>query len=263
MKRSFPFRIGTTSYIIPANILPNVNYLANQVDDIELVLFEVDDGPNNLPLESDIKELNILSAHFNLSYTVHLPLDLRFASNSNEQHTSLIKAKRVIDRTSGLHPWAYVLHLDGKEEISKKGADWKERWDEQAIKALEIVTAWVGDKKLLAAENLDNYPINFIDEAVARSGISRCIDIGHLWKDHHDPVQYLEQHLDHARVIHIHGIDHRDHQSLIHMPESELRRVMDYLVKKNYQGVMTIEVFSDEDFRSSLQVIHNILDTIK
>jgi hypothetical protein len=37
------FRIGTTSYIIPAGIVPNVAYLAPQVDDVELVMFETDE----------------------------------------------------------------------------------------------------------------------------------------------------------------------------------------------------------------------------
>ena len=48
MKKT-PFRIGTTSYIIPADILPNVVYLAGKVDDVELVLFEVEEGGGNLP----------------------------------------------------------------------------------------------------------------------------------------------------------------------------------------------------------------------
>ena len=43
------FRFGTTSYIIPADILSNVRYLAGKVRDVELVLFEIDGGPSNLP----------------------------------------------------------------------------------------------------------------------------------------------------------------------------------------------------------------------
>jgi hypothetical protein len=30
----YPFRLGTTSYIIPADILPNAQYLADKVQDI-------------------------------------------------------------------------------------------------------------------------------------------------------------------------------------------------------------------------------------
>ena len=38
-----PFRIGTTSYIIPDDILPNVRFLAGRVKDVELVLFDIDE----------------------------------------------------------------------------------------------------------------------------------------------------------------------------------------------------------------------------
>ncbi len=41
MKRQF--RLGSTSYVYPDDILPNVRKLMSSVDDIELVLFEVDD----------------------------------------------------------------------------------------------------------------------------------------------------------------------------------------------------------------------------
>ena len=109
------FRLGTTSYIIPADILPNVQFLAGKVQDVELVLFEVDDGTNNLPDPQTIQTLFELSQQQDLSYTVHLPLDLRLGSDGDEQHVSLIKAKRVIDCTRSLKPWAYVLHLDGRE----------------------------------------------------------------------------------------------------------------------------------------------------
>src|SRR5512139_1339394 len=55
--QTYPFRLGTTSYVIPADILPNARYLAGKVRDIELILFEVDDGPNNLPSPEVIEEL--------------------------------------------------------------------------------------------------------------------------------------------------------------------------------------------------------------
>ncbi|NTW10257.1 MAG: sugar phosphate isomerase/epimerase, partial [Chlorobiaceae bacterium] len=55
-KQRFPFRFGTTSYIIPADIIPNVKFLKEKVDDIELVLFESDEY-SNLPSEENIAEL--------------------------------------------------------------------------------------------------------------------------------------------------------------------------------------------------------------
>src|ERR1035437_9990428 len=110
----YPFRFGTTSYIIPADILPNIHYLVGKVQDVELVLFEVEDGSSNLPNCEQIAELHNIAADNDLTYTVHLPLDLRLADDGSPRHASLEKARRVIDCTRDLDPWAFVLHLDGK-----------------------------------------------------------------------------------------------------------------------------------------------------
>ena len=256
------FRIGTTSYIIPDDILPNVRFLAGQVQDVELVLFEVDDGPNNLPTPETIGALRDLAAGHDLSYTVHLPLDLRLAGPDGEQHLSLVKAHKVIERTRMLDPWAYVLHLDGHEFMQKPASAGLETWQAQAARALELVGNWAGGLERLAVENLDNYPPEFWSPVLERVPASRCIDIGHLWKDGIDPIPFLEQHIDRARVLHIHGTGTRDHQSLARMSSAQLDAVLALLIRKAYRGVMTMEVFGEEDFRSSMQSVEESLERI-
>ena len=59
---NYSFRLGTTSYIIPADLIPNIEYLAGRVEDVELILFEVDDGPNNMPDESALRQMADLAA---------------------------------------------------------------------------------------------------------------------------------------------------------------------------------------------------------
>ena len=63
-----PFRLGTTSYIWPDDILPNVRQLAPLVDDIELVLFESDEYGSNLPDKDVIAELKQLALAYGLTY---------------------------------------------------------------------------------------------------------------------------------------------------------------------------------------------------
>ena len=253
------FRLGTTSYIIPDEILPNVRFLAGKVQDVELVLFEVDDGSNNLPDARTILTLLDLSHKKDLSYTVHLPLDLRLGSDDNEQHVSLIKARRVIDCTRQLEPWAYVLHLDGREVRDSYDPATLKRWQDQACRALEKAGEWAGNPALLAVENLESYPLDFWEPIFDRAPVSRCVDIGHLWLGKHDPLPYLERALPRTRVIHIHGIAERDHQSLSHVAPTELERVLNYLIAHRYTGVMTMEVFGEADFNSSLEAIRSVL----
>lgn len=256
--KTIPFRLGTTSYIIPADILPNAHYLAEKVRDIELILFEVDDGPNNLPSGEVIDELKRIADQFDLTYTVHLPLDLKLGEDGSEQDQSLVKARRVIDCTRGLDPWAYILHLDGKSVRTSTDAERIKRWQDQSVRALEIVSAWAGVAEKLAVENLETYPLDFIQPVLERIPVSRCVDIGHLWLDGHDPIPYLQAALPRTRVIHMHGIAERDHRSLSFMPREKVQAVWDDLLQSDYQGVLTLEMFSEQDFTASLKVIEEL-----
>jgi sugar phosphate isomerase/epimerase len=259
-----PFRLGTTSYIIPDDILPNVRYLADKAQDVELVLFEVDDGANNLPSPEVVAELGALADAHALTYTVHLPLDLRLGEGGDEGHASVVKAKKVIERTRALDPWAYVLHLDGRELLAAQaaGESLTQRaaaWQDQAVRALELVSGWAGGPERLAVENLERYPLDFWTPVLERVPTSRCVDIGHLWLDHHDPLPFLQAALPRTRVVHLHGIGTRDHQSLALIPPEQLNPVMDYL-NEAYTGVLTLEVFSEADFTASVATMRASLN---
>jgi sugar phosphate isomerase/epimerase len=255
---NYPFRLGTTSYIIPDDILPNARYLADKVRDIELILFEVDDGPNNLPSPEVIDELSQIANQHDMTFTVHLPLDLKLGDDGSTQDQSLVKAKRVIDCTRGLNPWAYVLHLDGKSVRTSTDAETIKQWQDNSVHALEIVSGWAGGVEKLAVENLETYPLDFIQPVLDQIPVSRCVDIGHLWLDGHDPIPYLQAALPRVRVIHIHGLAERDHRSLTFMPQQKVRAVWDELIRAQYAGVLTLEIFSEEDFISSLEVIEKL-----
>jgi sugar phosphate isomerase/epimerase len=251
----YPFRLGTTSYILPDDILPNARYLAGRVRDIELVLFEVDDGPNNLPSAAVVHELAALGAAMDLSYTVHLPLDLRLSAEGDTTHPSMIKAQRVMDCTRGLNPWAYVLHLDGRDVKDGAGPAAIAQWQDATVRALEIAAGWAGGAEKLAVENLEHYPIDFILPLIERVPVARCVDIGHLWLDGYDPLPYLAAALPRTRVIHLHGLAERDHKSLGHMPPEKLNPVVSALARGGYSGVLTLEVFGQADFESSVAAL--------
>jgi adenosyl cobinamide kinase/adenosyl cobinamide phosphate guanylyltransferase/sugar phosphate isomerase/epimerase len=259
-----PFRLGTSSYIIPDDILPNVRYLAGKVRDVELVLFEVDEednngqAVNNLPSPDVIAELKRLAKLYDLTYTVHLPLDLKLADDGSAQDKSLVKARRVIEATRELAPWAYVLHLDGKDVRQATDPDALRRWQDQAVRALEIAAEWAGGFEKLAVENLEGYPPDFNLPVLERVPVSRCVDIGHLWLDGVPVLPYLEKAMPRTRVIHIHGIGERDHNSLSLIPAEELDAVLKKL-SKDYHGVVTMEIFSEEDFISSMEAVQQTL----
>jgi sugar phosphate isomerase/epimerase len=260
---NLPFRIGTTSYIIPADILPNARYLADKVQDIQLVLFEMEDSLNNLPNAYQVAELNELAAQYGLSYTVHLPLDLRLGAKGSDLHVSLIKARKVIEATKNLNPSAYIAHLDGREERFLTDPIVLTQWQRQAADSLKQAAEWTGDIKLLAVENLEGYPVGFNDPVIDMAGSSRCIDVGHLWLDDREPVDFFPGRIEQTTVIHLHGIHERDHKSLAHMSQNRIDDFFRVLLGSKYTGVLTLEVFSEDDFNTSMQAVADSLHRIQ
>jgi len=256
------YRLGTTSFIIEAGLLENAHYLAGKVQDMELVLFDREDGQCNLPSAQVVSALKQAAQDKDLSYTVHLPEDLKWQNEMGKPHPSLAKARKAIQATQDLQPLAYVVHLDGR------GVDWRSRqerktWEDQALKALERAAEWAGSWQKIALENLEGFPLHYLDGVFTRVPVSVCLDVGHLWVDGWDAAAVLSNGVDwpRIRVVHLHGIapQGRDHQSLAFQPHAKLAAVFDLLARNQFSGVLTLEVFGEEDFLSSMQVVQNVL----
>ena len=137
-------------------------------------------------------------------------------------------------------------------------------------------------------ENLETYAPSFWDRWLAGTPYSRCLDVGHIWKDGGDPAPVLAAWLPRVRVIHLHGLEPRgseadaakpqgqqrapeklaernlsrlfgprprDHKSLRLMPPEFVDDVMHPLWKTGFSGVLNLEVFSVEDFTASHAVL--------
>ena len=250
------FRIGSTSYIYPADILPNVRRLAGIVDDVELVLFEVADA-SNLPDAKVVSELRKIALLYGMTYTVHLPTNLELGAEGDRWIQSVEKARQVIRCTRPLEPWAYIIHLnpDGTRDRSS--------WEKMSVEALRLLAEEAGAPELLAVENLENCPPEELNPILERTSASLCLDVGHLWLAGRDPVPILQAYLKRARALHFHGVNERDHASLLRAPAHSLRAVLAELVRQKFQGVITIEVFSAEDFFPSLRLVSSLLEEIE
>ena len=261
MKPRLPFRLGSTSYVYPDDILPNVRRLAPLVDDVELVLFEVD-GQNNLPSSTVIAELNAIAAANRMSYTVHLPLDLRLtASDDVWRHPSMDKARRVIQSTRPLDPWAYVIHLDGVEIASSASPSALAHWRDRATRSLEKLGQEAGSPRLLAIENLENYAPSAFLPLLDRLPVSLCVDVGHFLKNDKDALAYLQASIERVRVVHVHGSrDGVDHRGLDLLPDGMLGRLLDVFLAAHYQGVLTLEVFTERHFFPGRELILRLLE---
>ena len=248
IKRRFGFRLGVPSYVYPADLIANVRNLAQAVDDIEVVLFESGDV-SNLPDAGTIAELAELAGKWNLTYTIHLPIDRKLGAASKiERNAFADQAIRIFELTAPLNPQAWILHPDGiaKNEPPERRA----QWVEDAGQTLERIAAAAPERGRLCLENL-GFPFEWCEPWLDRFSLGVCIDFGHLWLSGADDTTHLARFLPRCRVIHFHGIcKGRDHLSLDVLPENVFDRTMDAL--RSFSGVVTAEVFDFDMARTSL-----------
>lgn len=259
-----PFRVGATSYIVDGDLVANAAFLAPHVQDMQLVLFDLPGGPSNLPDAVTVGRLGEIGARGDLSYTVHLIDDLVGGEtpHSTTPPPALHAAEDVIARTRALAPWAWVGHLDGRD-VRAQGysAAALDAWQQQIASVVEHVGNHAGSAARLALENLEGYPPEFVAPVAVMTGASRCVDVGHLWLDGHDPVAPLLTAWLHLRVIHLHGVSgdlaesHRDHRSLALASPVQLDSVVHRLLEHGFTGVLTLEIFGEADFWSSLAAL--------
>jgi len=259
------FRLGTTSYIYPDHILPNVEKLRERVQDVELLLFETSDE-SNLPSLEEIKRLNELARGHDLTYTVHLPLSIKLADPvATRREWSLQKAMEIVDLTLPLNPWGYPVHLP--HPAYEKDDIWNpderrdippftdQEWQEWGKTSLQSMIARGVPPHLLCVENI-GYPFDLVEPVLEELPVSVCIDIGHLIQHDHDLEQHLKKYLPRTRIIHLHGIrDGRDHQALISPLTPYIQQILSSLEKANFMGVVTLEIFSLEDLEVSLKTL--------
>ena len=261
----FPFKLATTSYIYPDEIVPNVARLALSFDEIELVLFESKDE-NSIPDRVQIEQLIRLTRLHRVGFNIHLPLDI-FLGDECEQVRArgVAIAKKVIERTLPLQPSLYTLHLDLKNP--PMGTDFKsvpilqsvpisdpiESWRLRLMRSLEEILADGIEPKKVSIETL-GYPFEWIEDIVRRFGFSICLDIGHILTHGYDLERYLKSYLPETSIIHLHGVrNEKDHLGIEKLAGPVLEKILSCL--RQYRGIVSIEVFSIDELRSSLDIL--------
>ena len=257
MKGRFPFRLGTTSYIIPADILPNVEFLASRVDDVELVLFESDEF-SNLPDEDTIRQLTDGQRKAALSYTVHFPLDADLGSaDEAERSRSVDKCLRVAALTRPLNPLACIVHFNGDVRGPRPSAD-VGRWQDALDRSVAGLLASGIEPRDLCAETLD-YAFDLVEPIVLKHNLAVCADVGHMLLNGHSVDAFLDRHADRCRVIHLHGIrEGKDHADISSLGSGIIGRAVEAMgIASDRERALTLEVFNRDDFETSLAILED------
>lgn len=245
---SYPWQLGTTSFVLPAGMEENVRALAGQVDAVQLLFFESKVN-SLLDHRVDVDFLATLAAEHELSYTVHLPLDIQFGSPDQKiRQQGIDEVCRLLDELGPLNPKAFDLHLDLDNDLDLRF------WQDNVHDSLVQLAARCGEwQDKIGIENI-GYDFALVEEEVRAAGFGVCVDFGHR-------LRYNQQtdfwSLPHWRHIHLHGAtvgyDHRPFQS---EDVDFLQAIGRRLVERDYQGVVTLELYELTAVKASLAVLH-------
>ncbi len=249
LKGHYPWRLGATSFVVPAGILENVELLASLVDDVQLLYFE---STVNRRLEHavDITALKDIAGEFQLSYTVHLPSDIRLGdADAAIRRAGIAEVVMLMEELSGLSPLSYDLHLHRDPDCVP------ERWLGNIEAGLAELAETVAEARhLVAVENID-YPVSAVLPLVSKYGFSFCLDIGHAIRYQHD-LAATRAGISQARHIHYHGVRNgRDHGAITGQEEISPAVLGAALSEARFNGVVTLEMYEVKKLQQSMALL--------
>lgn len=259
VKQERRFRLGTTSFIVPDHIIPNVKILGPYFDEIELLVFE--SRPKEvLPSSQDIDILTELSKQFDLTYNVHLPVDISLSKGSSaEREKAADLLLTILERFEPLKASTHTLHLDMPEENNVGKTDEKpaKQWVDQLEGHLDLFLSRLKNIHSISIETLD-YDFSLIETQIRSRNLPICIDIGHGIKYNYDWYKIYRTAPEMVPLVHLHGVENmgeylKDHQGLDTMGVSELSNVISFL--QMFTGTVSLEVYNYYNLKSSLECL--------
>ncbi len=256
---AFPFYLGTTSYVLPDFLLPNIEFLSEnrlfrfagqelRLGNIEILFFE-SHRVAPLPKADIIQKLAEYSRKYDITYTIHLPFDLSLGKQGLEQD-NLDKLMTIWELTKELDVFSYILHCNMEKDIPLS------RWLSSVEKTIGSFIDKSGlSSKLISIENLD-YPFSSVFPVVKNLSTSICMDTGHLLMLSESPITFLGNYSSYIRVLHVHAVKNgKDHNAFKYFPDSFLSELL--AESRSLWGVgnmpvMTVELFSWDKVNTSV-----------
>ena len=138
----------------------------------------------------------------------------------------------------------------------------REAFLDAGLRGLEELQKSGADLGGLVLENLEHYPVEWLEDVLEASGLGLCLDLGHLLLQGRDLWAVYERNQHRIRIMHLHGVDQnqgqsKDHLGLHYLSPDHLPVVQRILT--SFQGVLCLEVFNVQDLEASLTVLEELL----
>ncbi len=232
-------KIGTTSFVFPDTIFENCKKLQHLVDEVSIVMFETKSC-----LNYTVKDLPYELKNFDLTYNIHLPLDLEW-----EKGVSYVveDIATLIDKTLFLAPTSYVLHPPAPKNIFVDFVENAQKRDLPLNKFL--------------IENVKENDLTDIWDIVQNTPINVCLDIGHLIEYNQFNMLNLDKIFQKINMLHLYTPKKGIHKSLALLDKKGLeilKRILIKIYPKSSQITYLLEVFNFKDLLTSLDFFKSL-----
>ncbi|MEA2699217.1 MAG: adenosylcobalamin phosphodiesterase, partial [Myxococcales bacterium] len=118
-------------------------------------------------------------------------------------------------------------------------------------------------RRALCVETID-YDFALLAPVIDALELSVALDVGHQLRDGRDELALVDRWLPRTGAIQWHGVEPggRDHRSLVHYPRARALSLLRVLRRSAFAGVLTLEVFREDDLRSSLATYAELTATL-
>jgi sugar phosphate isomerase/epimerase len=202
--------------------------------------------------------------------SLHLPfLWLDGASLAEPARMATVECiSQVLEETRDLSIESYVVHLWGVwtsllGTLQTMLDEERQRLMGEILRSAERTLEELGGvicPDELCVENLERIPFELFAPLVGRQGAKICFDVGHLVVQGRDPLEFLDHYWESIGEIHLHdamAAGGRFPVARDHLPlgrgSVDYVTLMNRLAEGGYEGVVILEVNSEEDLLESLK----------
>jgi len=205
------------------------------VDEVAVIFFET-----KACLDYTDKDLPPDLVRLDLSYHVHLPLDLPWSQGAQEVHRL---SENLARKTDFLRPRGFVLHPPPDPHLLR-----------------EFLRLWSGSRSPadLYLENIQDNDLSAAWPILMESDCPVCLDLGHLLAFGQEDLLQKPGLLERTTMLHLYAPGAEgEHESLSRLAPRDFRILKHILRHLPANSVIVLEIFHPEKLVESLDIFHS------
>ena len=228
------FRLAAPSFVWPEPVTPNCQKLAGVVDEAAILFFETQSCLGYTKNEFGPELLNL-----DLSYHIHLPLDLKWGQGG---YPAISDLEKLIKKTLFLNPTGFVLHPPRKSE--------------HLLGAIRVFDSLDIPREKIFLENTEECDLATHWKTIENMELSVCLDIGHFLAYSQNKLMKINGLLEKVRMVHAYCPDEKGrHMGLEKLDLEAIKWLKKILISINPGFCLVLEVFNPTDLKTSMATL--------